>query len=113
MSKVAKAVRGFLKSMNWRWQERTPTRYEVIVPGKAGQWLWLAQWEEDDSVFAGHSIIPVSVPTRRRPAAAEYLNRCDLRLSGREVVTTAVPPPVRRTCAPTSAPRCVTAYARR
>jgi len=34
MSKVAKAVRGFLKSMNWQWQERTPTRYEVIVPAR-------------------------------------------------------------------------------
>jgi hypothetical protein len=77
MSKVAKAVRGFLKSMDWRWQERTPTRYEVIVPGAAGQWLWLAQWEEDDSFFAGHSIIPVSVPARRRPAAAEYLTRAN------------------------------------
>jgi len=77
MSKVAKAVRGFLKSMDWRWNEPTPTRYEVIVPGHTSQWLWLAQWEEDDSFFAGHSIVPVSVPAKRRPAAAEYLTRAN------------------------------------
>jgi hypothetical protein len=72
MSKVAKAVRGFLKSMDWRWQETTPTRYEVIVPGHTSQWFWLAQWEEDDSFFAGHSIVPVSVPAKRRLAATSF-----------------------------------------
>jgi len=77
MSKVAKAVRGFLKSMNWQWHEMAPTRYEVVVPGNTGQWLWLAQWEEDDSFFAGHSIVPVSVPAKRRPVAAEYLTRAN------------------------------------
>jgi hypothetical protein len=73
MSKVTKAVQGFLRLMEWRWQEMEPTRYRVIVPGNTARWVWMAHWEEDDSFFASYSFSPANVPAKHRPAAAEYL----------------------------------------
>lgn len=80
MSKIAKAVQGFLKSMDWKWEELEPTRYRVIVPGGTAQWVWTALWKEDDSYFAGYSLSPVDVPADRRSAAAEYLMRANYTL---------------------------------
>ena len=80
MSKVTKAVQGFLKAMEWRWQEMEPTRYRVIVPGNTARWVWMAHWEEDDSFFASYSFSPVNVLAKHRPAAAEYLTRANYNL---------------------------------
>jgi hypothetical protein len=80
MSKVAKAVQGFLKSMEWGWQEMGPTRYRVVVTGRTAQWVWVAHWEEDDSLFATYSVSPIDVPAKQRPAAAEYLMRANYNL---------------------------------
>jgi hypothetical protein len=80
MSKMAKAVQEFLKSMEWGWQEMAPTRYRVIVTGRTAQWVWVAHWEEDDSFFASYSVSPIDVPARLRPAAAEYLTRANYNL---------------------------------
>lgn len=75
ISRVAKAVRGFLRGMKWRWHEVAPTRYEVLVHGRSGHWVWLAQWEEDDSFFSGHSISPVSVPAGLRARKSRDVSR--------------------------------------
>ena len=80
MSKIAKAVQGFLKSMNWQWQEMEPNRYRVVIYGNTARWLWIAQWDEDDSFFAGYSYCPVNVPADRHQVAAEYLTRANWRL---------------------------------
>lgn len=87
MSKMTKAVQGFLKSMEWSWDEIEPRWYRVIVPGEAARWVWVARWEEDDSFFVGYSLCPVKVPPRRRAAAAEYLTRANwsLRLGNFEM----------------------------
>jgi len=80
MSKIAKAVQGFLKSMEWQWQELEANRYRAIVPGTNAQWVWVARWLEDDSFFGGYSYSPVDVPAKRRQAAAEYLTRANFNL---------------------------------
>jgi hypothetical protein len=66
--------------MEWQWQEMKPTLYDVNVSGDAGQWVWRARWEEDDSFFACYSYSPVNVPAKHRPAAAEYLTRANYNL---------------------------------
>lgn len=80
MSKIAKAVQGFLKSMEWQWQEMDANRYRVIVHGNTAHWVWITQWDEDESFFTGYSYSPVNVPANRRAAAAEYLTRANWRL---------------------------------
>lgn len=80
MSKIAKAVQGFLKSMEWRWQEMKPTLYQVSISGDSGQWVWTVRWEEDDSFLACYSYSPVNVPAKHRPAVAEYVTRANYNL---------------------------------
>ena len=80
MSEVANAVREFLTSMEWQWQELGPTRYRVVVPGHTSSWVWLVQWDEDDSFFSSYTFSPMNVPVKRRPAVAEYLTRANYNL---------------------------------
>jgi hypothetical protein len=80
MSKVAIAVQEFLKEMQWEWEELDKNRYRLMIPGKDAKWAWIVAWEEDDSSIGCHSIVPLRVPTKARPAVAEYLTRANFGL---------------------------------
>jgi len=80
MSKVAQAVQEFLQDMRWKWEEWGENRYRVFVPGRTGQWIWLVNWDEDDTYLGTHSVGPMKVPARQRPAVAEYLMRANYNL---------------------------------
>jgi hypothetical protein len=87
MSKIANAVQEFLKEMEWEWKELDQTRYRLTVPGNDGGWTWVVGWEEDDSFVGCYSFSPLRVPTKNRPAVAEYLMRANsgLRLGNFEM----------------------------
>lgn len=80
MSKVAQAVQEFLQDMRWKWEEWGENRYRVFVPGRTGQWLWLVDWDADDTYLGTHSIGPMKIPAKQRPAVAEYLTRANYNL---------------------------------
>jgi hypothetical protein len=73
MATIVQAVHGFLREMEWHWEQLDEHRLRAMVSGDTCQWTWLAVWDEDDTGFASYSICPFQIPKNRRLAVAEYI----------------------------------------
>ncbi len=80
MSKIAQAVREFLKDMDWDWQEPDERTFRLVVNGHRGKWPCMIRWTKDESLVGCHSHVPVYVPSNRLAAAAEYITRVNFHL---------------------------------
>jgi hypothetical protein len=68
MATIVQAVHGFLREMEWHWEQLDEHRLRVLVSGDACQWTWLAIWDEDDTSFLSYAICPFQIPKSRRLA---------------------------------------------
>lgn len=81
MPTIADAVQGFLREMEWQWEQLDEHRLRVLISGETGRWVWMATWNEDDTLFLSYSICQFNVPKTRRLAVAEFLTLANYGLS--------------------------------
>jgi hypothetical protein len=81
MSTIVQAVQGFLREMEWNWEQLDERRLRVLVSGDNGRWTWMAAWSEYETLFISYSICPSNVPQSRRLAVSEFLTLANYGLS--------------------------------
>lgn len=81
MPTIPDAVQGFLREMEWHWEQLDEHRLRVLVSGETGRWVWMATWNEDDTLFLSYSVCQFNVPKARRLAVAELLTLANYGLS--------------------------------
>ncbi|MCG3178269.1 MAG: hypothetical protein BIFFINMI_00595 [Phycisphaerae bacterium] len=81
MPTIADAVQSFLREMEWHWEQLDEHRLRVLVSGETGRWVWMATWNEKDTLFLSYSICQFNVPNNRRLAVAEFLTLANYGLS--------------------------------
>ena len=72
MATIVQAVHGFLREIEWNWQEVDEHRLRVPITGENGRWVWLAGWREELAALQRRS---------RVDPPGELYRRCPVRRS--------------------------------